>query len=82
MNKQTSSPVSKVLLGIFFILLCILFMIPLYALLLGTFKGGAQLFVSGLNLNPTPSLLHTKAWKYLFTGVMSNGEYNPHDYFL
>ena len=82
MNKQTSSPVAKVLLGIFFILLCILFMIPLYALLLGTFKGGAQLFVSGLNLNPTPSLLHTKAWKYLFTGVMSNGEYNPHDYFL
>ena len=82
MNKQTSSPVAKVLLGIFFILLCILFMIPLYALLLGTFKGGAQLFVSGLNLNPTPSLLHTKAWKYLFTGMMSNGEYNPHDYFL
>ena len=82
MNKQTSSPVAKVLLGIFFILLCILFLIPLYALLLGTFKGGAQLFVSGLNLNPTPSLLHTKAWKYLFTGVMSNGEYNPHDYFL
>ncbi len=82
MNKQTSSPMAKVLLGIFFILLCILFMIPLYALLLGTFKGGAQLFVSGLNLNPTPSLLHTKAWKYLFTGVMSNGEYNPHDYFL
>ena len=73
---------AKVLLGIFFIRLCILFMIPLYALLLGTFKGGAQLFVSGLNLNPTPSLLHTKAWKYLFTGVMSNGEYNPHDYFL
>ena len=82
MNNKTSNPVARVLMGIFFIILCILFMIPLYALLLGTFKGGAQLFVSGLNLNPTPSLLHTKAWKYLFTGVMSNGEYNPHDYFL
>ena len=82
MNKKTSNPVAKVLMGIFFIILCILFLIPLYALLLGTFKGGAELFVSGLNLNPTLELLHTKAWRYLFTGVMSNGEYNPHDYFL
>ena len=82
MNKKTSNPVAKVLLGIFFVILCVLFLIPLYALLLGTFKGGAELFVSGLNLNPTLELLHTKAWRYLFTGVMSNGEYNPHDYFL
>ena len=82
MNNKTSNPVARVLMGIFFIILCILFMIPLYALLLGTFKGGAELFVSGLNLNPTPSLLHLKAWRYLFTGVMSNGEYNPHDYFI
>ena len=74
MNKETSNPVAKVLMGIFFIILCILFLIPLYALLLGTFKGGAELFVSGLNLNPTLELLHTKAWRYLFTGVMSNGE--------
>ena len=67
---------------LFFIILCILFMIPLYALVLGTFKGGAELFVSGLNLNLNFSQLHTKAWRYLFTGIMSNGEYNPHDYFL
>ena len=50
--------------------------------MLGTFKGGAELFVSGLNLNLNFSQLHTKAWRYLFTGIMSNGEYNPHDYFL
>ena len=68
-------------LWIFFGILSVLFMIPLYALLLGTFKGGAELFVSGLNLNPTPEKLHLKAWTYLFTGVMSNGELNPHDYF-
>jgi arabinosaccharide transport system permease protein len=49
---------------------------------LGTFKGGAELFVSGLNLNLDFSKLHTRAWRYLFTGIMSNGEYNPHDYFL
>lgn len=82
MKEVKPHPIGTAILSIFFILLCILFLIPLYALLLGTFKGGAQLFVSGLNLNPTPELLHLNAWKYLFTGVMSNGEYNPHDYFL
>ena len=81
-DKVRKHPVGTVLLTAFFIILCILFLIPLYALLLGTFKGGAELFVSGLNLNPTFELLHVKAWRYLFTGVMSNGEYNPHNYFL
>lgn len=84
MQKRENRPniVGKVVMTVFFILLCILFMIPLYALLLGTFKGGAELFVSGLNLNPTFEKLHLNAWRYLFTGVMSNGEYNPHDYFV
>ncbi len=82
-TNETRGPVlGKVLMTVFFIILCILFLIPLYALVLGTFKGGAELFVSGLNLNLNFSQLHTKAWRYLFTGVMSNGEYNPHDYFL
>ena len=83
MNEKVGRrPVGTVLLTVFFAILCILFIIPLYALLLGTFKGGAELFVSGLNLNPTFELLHLKAWRYLFTGVMSNGEYNPHNYFI
>ena len=83
MNEKVGSrPVGTALLTIFFAILCVLFLIPLYALLLGTFKGGAELFVSGLNLNPTFELLHVKAWRYLFTGIMSNGEYNPHNYFI
>lgn len=81
-NETRGSVLGKVLMTVFFIILCILFLIPLYALVLGTFKGGAELFVSGLNLNLDFSKLHTKAWRYLFTGIMSNGEYNPHDYFL
>ena len=81
-NESRGPVLGKVLMTLFFIILCILFMIPLYALVLGTFKGGAELFVSGLNLNLNFSQLHTKAWRYLFTGIMSNGEYNPHDYFL
>jgi len=82
-TNETRGPIlGKVLMTVFFIILCILFLIPLYALVLGTFKGGAELFVSGLNLNLDFSMLHTRAWRYLFTGIMSNGEYNPHDYFL
>ncbi len=76
------NPLARFFMVAFFAVLAILIIIPLYALLLGTFKGGAELFVSGLNLNPTWDKLHLKAWKYLFTGVMSDGTYNPHDYFI
>ncbi|MBP3637047.1 MAG: carbohydrate ABC transporter permease [Clostridia bacterium] len=86
-NKQKKSklgynPAARAAMVIFFAVLAILIIIPLYALLLGTFKGGAELFVSGLNLDPTWDKLHLKAWRYLFTGVMSDGVYNPHDYFI
>lgn len=73
--------ISTVVVVALFVILAFLIIVPLYALLLGTFKGGAELFVSGLNLNPTWDKLHLKAWRYLFTGVMSDGAYNPHDYF-
>ena len=73
---------SMVVVVAIFALLAFLIIVPLYALLLGTFKGGAELFVSGLNLNPTWDKLHLKAWRYLFTGVMSDGTTNPHDYFI
>lgn len=74
--------VSTVVVVALFAILAFLIIVPLYALLLGTFKGGAELFVSGLNLNPTWDKLHLKAWRYLFTGVMSDGTSNPHDYFI
>ena len=73
---------STVVRVVFFAIIAVLLMIPLYALVLGTFKGGAELFVSGLNLNPTPEKLHLNAWKYLFLGVQSDGKLNPHDYFI
>ena len=82
MKEYKRNPIPAILMTAFFVILCILFLIPLYALVLGTFKGGAELFVSGLNLNPTPEKLHLNAWRYLFTGVMSNGELSPHKYFL
>jgi len=82
-EKASRKPsVSTIVLVVIFVLLAFLIIVPLYALLLGTFKGGAELFVSGLNLNPTPDKLHLKAWTYLFTGVQSDGKLNPHDYFI
>ncbi len=81
-EKKSKNLIGTVLMTLFFIILSILILIPLYALVLGTFKGGAELFVSGLNLNLNFEQLHLKAWRYLFTGIMANGEHNPHDYFI
>ncbi len=81
-KKIGSNPAATAVMVLFFSVLAVLIIIPLYALVLGTFKGGAELFVSGLNLDPTWDKLHLNSWRYLFTGVMSNGEYNPHDYFI
>ncbi len=81
-NNGRKLRISSVVLVVMFAIIAVLLMIPLYALLLGTFKGGAELFVSGLNLNPTPEKLHLNAWRYLFLGVQSDGKLNPHDYFI
>ena len=81
-SRRGGISAAGILMLLFFSVLAVLIIIPLYALLLGTFKGGAELFVSGLNLDPTWDKLHLNAWRYLFTGIMDTGEYNPHDYFI
>ncbi|MCE5342701.1 MAG: carbohydrate ABC transporter permease [Eubacteriales bacterium] len=81
-SKLNYTPTARVLLVIVFSIISVFVLIPLYALVLGTFKGGAQLFISGLNLTLDPKQLHTLAWRYLFTGVMSDGTLDPHNYFI
>ncbi len=81
-GKLGHSALSRTLMLVFFGVLSVLVLIPLYALVLGTFKGGSQLFISGLNLSIDFSKLHTLSWRYLFTGVMSDGVLEPHDYFV
>ena len=54
-NKARKFSAVTIILVVVFCLLAFLIIVPLYALLLGTFKGGAELFVSGLNLNPSPT---------------------------
>ncbi|HPF88710.1 MAG TPA: carbohydrate ABC transporter permease [Candidatus Limiplasma sp.] len=81
-SKLGYSIPARVALIIFFSILSVIVLIPLYALVLGTFKGGAELFISGLNLSPTFDKLNLLSWRYLFTGVMDDGVYEAHDYFI
>lgn len=75
------SPLARVLLLIFFAILAVLILIPIVAMVLGTFKGGAELWRSGLNLQPEFDKWSLKSWRYLFTGISIDGEYLPHSYF-
>ena len=80
-SKLTYSPVVRVCLVTFFTVLAALILIPLIAMVLGAFKGGAELWRSGLNLNPEFEKWSLKSWRYLFTGITIDGEYLPHSYF-
>lgn len=81
-SRLGSHPLASAGLIALFLLLTLFVIVPLYALLLGTFKGGAELFVSGLNLSIDPDKLHIRAWRYLFTGIRTDGTAGPHDYFI
>jgi arabinosaccharide transport system permease protein len=75
------TPVARAFLLLFFTVLGLLILIPLWAILLGSFKGGSELFVNGLNLRIEPQKLNLLSWKYLFTGITREGAYIAHDYF-
>lgn len=73
---------ARIVLIVFFTGLAILVMIPLFAMFLNTFKGGTEMFRTGLNLRLEPEKWQLKSWRYLFTGIALDGSYIPHDYFL
>jgi arabinosaccharide transport system permease protein len=81
-SKLNYNPVARAFLILFFTVLGLLILIPLWAILLGSFKGGSELFVSGLNLRIEPQKLNLLSWKYLFTGISREGVYIAHDYFI
>ncbi len=80
-GKLGYNPVARVVLLLFFTLLALLILIPLWAILLGSFKGGNELFINGLNLRLEPYKLNLLSWKYLFTGITKEGTYLAHSYF-
>ncbi len=80
-SKLSYSPVARTLLLLFFTGLAVLILIPLWAILLGSFKGGSELFINGLNLRLEPWKLSLLSWKYLFTGITREGTYIAHSYF-
>lgn len=72
---------ARIFLLLFFTGMAILVMIPLYAMLLNSFKGGTEMWRNGLNLRLEPEKLQLDSWRYLFTGITPEGEYLPHSYF-
>lgn len=81
-GKLSYSPAARVCLLIFFTILAILIIIPLFAIALGSFKGGPEMWRNGLNLRLEFEKWSLDSWKYLFTGISTSGEYVPHDYFV
>lgn len=64
----------KVLLVVFFTCLCLIVLIPFYAIALAAFKPGKELIRQGLNLDIDLSIMSFDNFIYLFTG--------DHSYFL
>lgn len=58
----------KIVLFFLFTLVCILILIPFYAILLASFKPGGDLVRYGLNLNFDLSMMSLNNFHYLFTG--------------
>jgi arabinosaccharide transport system permease protein len=81
-HKLGYSPVARALLLIFFCGLAAFILVPILAMVLGTFKGGAEMWRNGLNLRPEFEKWSLDSWRYLFTGITLEGEYLPHDYFI
>lgn len=81
-SKLLYSPAARMLLVLFFAGLAALILIPFVAIVLGTFKGGPELWRNGLNLRPELEKWSLASWRYLFTGVSTTGETLPHDYFV
>lgn len=81
-GKLNYSPWTRAVLLLFFTFLAVLILIPLWAVLLGSFKGGAEMWRNGLNLRLEPGKWSLASWRYLFTGMATTGEYLPHDYFV
>ncbi len=80
-SKLSYNPLARTFLLLFFTGLAVLILIPLLAMVLGTLKGGAELWRNGLNLRLEIDKWSIKPWRYLFTGITLDEEYLPHSYF-
>lgn len=59
---------TTIFLLIFFLILGVIVMIPLYGNFIASFKPGKMLIQNGLNLRIEPEVMSLDQWKYLFTG--------------
>lgn len=81
-SRRDYSPTARVFIVVLFILLALAVLLPFYAILLASFKPGEELIRYGLNLRLDWDIMSFGNYKYLFTGVNSDGVYIPHDYLL
>ncbi len=81
-SRRDYSPTARVFIVVLFILLALAVLLPFYAILLASFKPGEELIRYGLNLRLDWDIMSFGNYKYLFTGVNSDGVYIPHHYLL
>ena len=81
-SRRDYSPTARVFIVVLFVLLALAVLLPFYAILLASFKPGEELIRYGLNLRLDWDIMSFGNYKYLFTGVNSDGVYIPHDYLL
>ena len=74
MTKSKRGLLIKIVLFVFFAFLCVLVLLPFYAVTLASFKPGEDLIRYGLNLKFDLSVMSLDNFVYLFTG--------NHSYFL
>ncbi len=81
-SRRDYSPTARVFIVVLFVLLALAVLLPFYAILLASFKPGEELIRYGLNLRLDWDIMSFGNYKYLFTGVNSDGVYIPHHYLL
>lgn len=73
-RKKSKISAVSVFLVVFFTLMCLVTIMPIYANFIATFKPGKELIQHGLNLKIQPDIMSLKQWIFLFTG---NHQYWP-----
>lgn len=66
-GRRKKEKIFSVLMFLFFVILAILILIPIWAIFIGSFKDGTELLRNGLNLKLEFEKMNLDNWKMLFT---------------
>lgn len=65
-GRQKKERIFSALMFLFFVILMIIILIPIWAIFIGSFKDGTELLRNGLNLKIEPGNMNLDNWKMLF----------------